>query len=84
MSQYVHELTTGRIQIDVHDAIERHHELIEYSRYAMQLQPFLDAYRLRERSAGFLPEAGESSAIGARADRPLPRPRRPASFGTPR
>jgi Sulfotransferase family len=44
MSHYVHELTTGRIKIDVHDAIERHHELIEYSRYAMQLGPFVDAY----------------------------------------
>jgi hypothetical protein len=44
MSHYVHELTTGRIKTDVHEAIERYHELIEYSRYAMQLQPFLDAY----------------------------------------
>jgi hypothetical protein len=44
MSHYVHELTTGRIKIDVHDAIERHHELIEYSRYAMQLGPFVDAF----------------------------------------
>ncbi len=44
MSHYVHELTTGRIKTDVHEAVERHHELIEYSRYAMQLQPFLDAY----------------------------------------
>ena len=44
MSHYVHELTTGRIKIDIHDAIERHHELIEYSRYAMQLGPFVDAY----------------------------------------
>jgi hypothetical protein len=44
MSHYVHEQTTGRITVDVHEAIERHHELIEYGRYAMQLQPFLDAY----------------------------------------
>jgi hypothetical protein len=44
MSHYVHELTTGRIKTDIHDAIERHHELIEYSRYAMQLGPFVDAY----------------------------------------
>jgi hypothetical protein len=44
MSHYVHELTTGHIKIDVHDAIDRHHELIEYSRYAMQLGPFVDAY----------------------------------------
>lgn len=44
MSQYVHELTTGRIKIDIHTAVERHHELIEYSRYAMQLGPFIDHY----------------------------------------
>ena len=44
MSHYVHELTTGRIKVDVDHAIERHHELIEYSRYAMQLGPFVDAY----------------------------------------
>jgi Sulfotransferase family len=44
MSHYVHELTTGRIKIEVHDAIERHHELIEFSRYAMQLGPFVDAF----------------------------------------
>jgi Sulfotransferase family len=44
MSHYVHEQTTGRIKVGVQEAVERHHELIEYSRYAMQLQPFLDAY----------------------------------------
>ena len=44
ISQYVHELTTGRIKVGVLEAIRRHPELIDYSRYAMQLQPFLDAY----------------------------------------
>ncbi len=44
ISHYVHEQTTGRIKVDIHEAVERHHELIEYGRYAMQLQPFLDAY----------------------------------------
>ena len=44
MSQYMHELTTGRIKVDIHDAIERYGELIEYSRYAMQLGPYVDAY----------------------------------------
>jgi Sulfotransferase family len=44
MSQYMHELTTGRIKVDIHDAIERHDELIEYGRYAMQLGPYVDAY----------------------------------------
>lgn len=44
VSQYVHELTVGRINVDVSEAVERHPELVEYSRYAMQLQPFIDAY----------------------------------------
>jgi Sulfotransferase family len=44
MSHYVHERTTGRIKTGVSEAVERHYELIEYSRYAMQLQPFLDVY----------------------------------------
>ncbi len=44
MSQYVHEVTTGRIKVDAREAIRRHPELIDYSLYAMQLQPFLDAY----------------------------------------
>jgi hypothetical protein len=55
MSHYVHELTTGRIKTDVHEAIERNHELIEYSRYAMQLQPFLDAYGLKNVLPVFFP-----------------------------
>ena len=44
VSQYVHELTVGRINVGVREAVERHPELIEYSRYAMQLQPFIEAY----------------------------------------
>jgi Sulfotransferase family len=44
ISQYVHEITTGRITTGVGEAVERHPELIDYSRYSMQLQPYLDAY----------------------------------------
>jgi hypothetical protein len=44
VSQYVHEVTAGRIRMSLVEAIRRHTELIDYSRYAMQLQPFLDAY----------------------------------------
>jgi hypothetical protein len=44
ISQYVHEVTAGRIKAGLVEAIRRHPELIDYSRYAMQLQPFLDAY----------------------------------------
>ena len=55
MSQYVHEVTAGRIAVDVHEAIERHPELIEYSRYTMQLQPFLDAYGFEDVLPVFFP-----------------------------
>jgi Sulfotransferase family len=44
MSQYVHELTAGGIRVGLREAIDRHPELIDYSRYAMQLEPFLTAY----------------------------------------
>jgi Sulfotransferase family len=44
VSQYVHELTVGRINAGLSQAVDRHPELVEYSRYAMQLQPFIDAY----------------------------------------
>ena len=44
VSQYVHEVTAGRIAMELREALVRHPELIDYSRYSMQLQPFLDAY----------------------------------------
>ena len=44
MSQYVHELTAGRIAVGLREALGRHPELIDYSRYSMQLQPFVEAY----------------------------------------
>ncbi len=44
ISQYVHEVTAGRIAVDLREALVRHPELIDYSRYSMQLQPFLDAF----------------------------------------
>src|SRR5438270_3153327 len=44
ISQYVHELTAGRITAGPREAIEWHPELIDYSRYSMQLLPFLEAY----------------------------------------
>lgn len=43
-SHYVHEVTTGRIRVGVAEAIELWPELVEYGRYSLQLQPFLDAY----------------------------------------
>lgn len=44
ISHYVHEITCGRIRVGLGQAIYQHPELIDYSRYAMQLRPFLDAY----------------------------------------
>jgi sulfotransferase family protein len=44
VSQYVHELTAGRIRVSLPEAVARHPELIDYSRYAMQLEPFLRAF----------------------------------------
>lgn len=44
VSQYVHEWTQRIISVDIDRALEQHPELIEYSRYAFQLQPFLDAF----------------------------------------
>lgn len=44
ISQYIHEWTERRINVAIGEAIEQHPELISYSRYAMQLEPFLNAY----------------------------------------
>jgi len=44
VSQYIHEWSERRINVPIGKAIERHPELIAYSRYAMQLKPFLNAY----------------------------------------
>jgi hypothetical protein len=44
MSQYVHEVTAGRLNLGVRAAVERRGELVEYSRYSLQLQPYLQAY----------------------------------------
>lgn len=44
VSQYVHEVTVGRISVSLGEAVERHPVLMDYGRYSMQLQPYLDAY----------------------------------------
>jgi hypothetical protein len=44
ISQYVHELTTGRITVGIEEAVARHPELIDYSRYSMQLAPYIQAF----------------------------------------
>lgn len=44
VSHYIHEWTEGRMSEDPVAAFDRHPELVEYGRYAMQIAPFLDAY----------------------------------------
>jgi hypothetical protein len=55
ISHYVHEITCGRIRVTLSQAIYRHSELIDYSRYAMQLRPFLEAYGVRNVLPVFFP-----------------------------
>lgn len=44
VSQYIHEWTERVVSTPIDEAIDLHPELIEYSRYAMQLEPYLEAF----------------------------------------
>lgn len=44
VSQYVHEWSRGEIRAPLADALRSTPRLIEYSRYAMQLRPYADAF----------------------------------------
>ncbi len=44
VSQYIHEWTQREISEPIDIAIEKHNELISYSQYAMQLEPYLAAF----------------------------------------
>ena len=44
VSHYIHEWTMGVISCDLATALSRHPELIEYGRYARQIQPYLEAF----------------------------------------
>lgn len=44
VSQYIHEWTQRVISIDINRAIYEHPELIEYSQYAQQLQPYFATF----------------------------------------
>jgi Sulfotransferase domain len=44
ISQYIHEQTQRRVDATIDVALDRHPELIAYSRYSMQLKPYLSAY----------------------------------------
>ncbi len=44
VSHYIHEWTQGVISCDIDRAIEEFPELFEYSRYSMQIMPYLQTY----------------------------------------
>ena len=44
ISHYFHEVTVGRINVGLEEAINNHPELVDYGRYSMQLAPYLEAY----------------------------------------
>lgn len=44
ISQYIHEWTRREIRAPIDQAVDRRPELIAYSRYTTQLEPFLQAY----------------------------------------
>jgi hypothetical protein len=44
VSHYIHEWTQGVISCNIDNAVYRHPELIAYSRYNMQIEPYLDFF----------------------------------------
>lgn len=44
ISHYIHEWSLNVISVDINQAISKHPELIEYSRYTQQLKPYFDTF----------------------------------------
>lgn len=44
VSQYIHEWTQRVISEPIDDAIRSHPELVQYSRYALQIEPYLETF----------------------------------------
>jgi hypothetical protein len=44
VSQYVHEWSVGRVDAPIDEAVHRLPEMVHYSRYAMQLEPWIEAF----------------------------------------
>ncbi len=44
VSHYIHQWTQNVIKCDINEAIDRYDELIAYSRYVMQLQPYFEQF----------------------------------------
>ncbi len=44
ISHYIHEWSMGSYKCDINKAITRYPELVDYSRYAMQLEPYFETF----------------------------------------
>ncbi len=44
ISQYMHEYSLRKILVDINRAIDQHPELVAYSKYAMQLKPYISKF----------------------------------------
>ena len=44
ISHYIHDWSDGRIRVPLEQAIERHSDLIDVGRYAMQIRPFIEEF----------------------------------------
>jgi len=44
ISHYIHEWSMGVYSCDIDEAIEQYSELVDYSRYAMQLEPYIETF----------------------------------------
>ncbi|MEK7265128.1 MAG: sulfotransferase [Pseudomonadota bacterium] len=64
ISHYIHEWTQGVIKVPINEAIEKHPELIDYSRYAYQLAPWIHRFG----KALFLPVVFEKMTAEPQAE----------------
>lgn len=44
ISHYIHDWSENKIKVSIDNAVHSYPDLIEYSRYAMQIEPFLNTY----------------------------------------
>jgi len=44
VSHYIHEWSQGVIKTDIIKALDEHPELVQYGKYAMQLEPYFDTF----------------------------------------
>lgn len=55
VSQFIHQWTEREITVEIDEAIDKHPELIAYSRYSYQLAPFFETYGKENVLPIFLP-----------------------------